>query len=87
MNLALFGCGMESINMEAEVIWSGVLTLGIGFVGFILRGYILEVQRLQILLNRTREEYVTKADNGKQMDRLFSRLDALDAKMDRILEK
>jgi hypothetical protein len=45
------------------------------------------LNRLQILLNRTREEYVTKADNSVSMSRLFSRLDAIDAKMDRILER
>jgi hypothetical protein len=42
---------------------------------------------LQILLNRTREEYVTKSDNSASMNRLFGRLDLLDAKMDRILER
>jgi hypothetical protein len=45
------------------------------------------LNRLQILLNRTREEYVTKVDSSASMNRLFSRLDAIDAKMDRILER
>mgnify|MGYP000647153457 CR=1 FL=1 len=73
--------------MEMTDLWSSVLTLGVGFIGFVLRGYVLEVQRLQILLNRTREEYVTKSDNSASMNRLFGRLDLLDAKMDRILER
>ena len=45
--------------MEMADLWSGTLTFALGFVGFILRGYVLELNRLQILLNRTREEYVT----------------------------
>jgi hypothetical protein len=73
--------------MEMTDLWSSILTLGVGFIGFVLRGYVLEVQRLQILLNRTREEYVTKSDNSASMNRLFGRLDLLDAKMDRILER
>ncbi|MDH5767180.1 MAG: hypothetical protein OEZ38_14290 [Gammaproteobacteria bacterium] len=73
--------------MEMTDLWSSVLTLGVGFIGFVLRGYVLEMQRLQILLNRTREEYVTKSDNSASMNRLFGRLDLLDAKMDRILER
>ena len=73
--------------MEMTDLWSSVLTLGVGFIGFVIRGYVLEVQRLQILLNRTREEYVTKSDNSASMNRLFGRLDLLDAKMDRILER
>ena len=42
--------------------------------------------RLQILLNKTREEYITKSDSLAQMDRVMNRLDGLDAKIDRILE-
>ena len=73
--------------MEMADLWSGTLTFALALVGFVLRGYVLELNRLQILLNRTREEYVTKADNSVSMNRLFSRLDAIDAKMDRILER
>ena len=73
--------------MEMDMIWSAILTLGIAFVGFVLRGYILELQRLQILNNKTREEYVTKPDNNTAMDRVIARLDALDLKMDRMLDR
>jgi|TARA_R110000796_G_scaffold19680_4_gene59063 hypothetical protein len=73
--------------MEMDMIWSAILTLGIAFVGFVLRGYILELQRLQILINKTREEYVTKPDNNTAMDRVIARLDALDLKMDRMLDR
>jgi hypothetical protein len=73
--------------MEMTDVWTGILTFALGFIGFTLRGYVVELNRLQILLNRTREEYVTKVDNSTSMNRLFGRLDALDAKMDRILER
>ena len=52
--------------MEVEIIWSGTLTAAIGFLVWLVRSYIEEQKRLQILLNRTREEmakeYVTKQE-------------------------
>ena len=42
--------------MPPELLWSGGLTAGLGIVGWLLRTYVCEVQRIQILLNRTREE-------------------------------
>jgi len=49
-----------------------------------------EQQRLGILLNRTREEvakeYVTKAEVHADINRVMDRLDALDAKIDRLIE-
>ena len=39
-----------------SVVWNMILTAGIGFVGWVLRDKASEINRLQILLNRTREE-------------------------------
>ena len=51
-----------------------------------------ELDRLQVLLNRTREEvakeYVTKTEVHNDINRVLVRLEQLDAKLDRlILEK
>jgi hypothetical protein len=50
-----------------------------------------ELQRIQILLNRTREEiakeYVTKAEVHADINRVLDRLDRLDAKIDRLMEQ
>ena len=73
--------------MEMRDLVSGTLRFSLACVGLVLRGYVLELNRLLILLNRTREEYVTKSDNSASMNRLFGRLDLIDAKMDRILER
>ena len=49
-----------------------------------------ELSRLQILLNRTREEvakeYVTKVEVHADINRVLDRLDRLDAKIDRLVE-
>ena len=73
--------------MEITDLWSSVLTLGVGFIGFILRGYVVEMQRLQILLNRTREEYVTKVESTQVLGQIMSKFDRIEQKIDRLVER
>ena len=73
--------------MEMTDLWSSVLTLGVGFIGFVLRSYVLEVQRLQILLNRTREEYVTKVDSSQVLSQIMGKFDRIEEKLDRLVER
>lgn len=76
--------------MEMGDLWSAGLTAGIGLIGWVLKSYVSEVQRLSILLNKTREEVardcITKGEVHHDIDRVISRLDAMDAKIDRIME-
>ena len=71
-------------------LWNIILTAALGLVSWFAKTMWAEVQRLTILLNRTREdmakEYVTKAEVHADINRVMTRLDALDAKIDRILE-
>lgn len=77
--------------MEVTLIWSALLTFVLGFFGWILRGYVDDLKRITILLNRTREEiakdYVTKSDAREDMNQVLDRLKALDNKLDRLLEE
>ena len=77
--------------MEMELLWSGGLTALIGIIGFILRNYVAELQRIQILVNRTREEmakeYVTKADSTAVMGQIVARFDRIEEKIDRLMER
>lgn len=72
------------------MLWNGALTLLIATLGYLLRTKDAELQRISILLNRTREEiakeYVTKQEVHNDINRVMDRLDALDAKMDRLIE-
>lgn len=76
--------------MEINTLWSAVLTGLVGLVGFVLRNYISEVSRLQILINRTREEvakeYVTKQEVHTDINRVLDRIERLDHKLDRLIE-
>ena len=77
--------------MSMDMLWSGVLTAVLGVLGFVLRYYISELQRVSILLNRTREEiakeYVTKVEVHHDINRIIDRLEALDSKLDRMMER
>jgi predicted DNA-binding protein YlxM (UPF0122 family) len=72
------------------VVWNLLLTGGIGIVGYVLREKSQELTRLQILLNRTREEiakeYVTKAEVHADINRVVDRLDRMEVKLDRFME-
>ena len=77
--------------MEVELFWNSALTLILGIIGWFLKSWADDLQRLQILLNRTREEvakdYVTKAEVHADINRVITRLEALDTKIDRLMER
>jgi len=77
--------------MEMDAIWNVLLTAGFGFIIWWAKTQHDELKRVTILINRTREElakeYSTKTDTTASIDRVISRLDALDGKMDRMLER
>jgi predicted DNA-binding protein YlxM (UPF0122 family) len=73
------------------MIWNASLSFLVGVLGWVLREKSAELQRVTILLNRTREEvakeYVTKAEVHADINRVLARLDKLDEKLDRLMEK
>jgi predicted nuclease with TOPRIM domain len=76
--------------MEVQ-IWNVVLSVALSAVGFIVKNLFDEVKRLQILVNKTREElpkeYVTRAQLDADINRIFDRLDRLETKLDKLMEK
>ena len=74
-----------------HTIWNAVLSVGVSVAGFFLKNIFDEVKRLQVLINKTREEiakdYVTRTQLDADINRIFDRLDRLEAKIDRLVEK
>jgi len=74
-----------------HTIWNAVLSVAISVAGFFLKSMYDELKRLQVLINKTREEvakeYVTKTQLDADINRIFDRLDRLEAKIDRLVEK
>ena len=73
------------------MLWNILLTGALGIAGWIVKTIWSEQQRLQVLLNRTREEvakdYVTKVEVHADINRVLDRIEALDAKIDRLIER
>ena len=73
-----------------NTIWNIVLTTGLGLLSWVLKEKSNELNRITILLNRTREEvakeYVTKNEVHADINRVLDRLDRLDEKLDRLME-
>ena len=72
------------------MLWNTVLSLLIGLLSWILKDKSAELSRVTILINRTREEvakeYVTKVEVHADINRVMTRLEVLDAKLDRLIE-
>jgi hypothetical protein len=70
------------------MLWNVVLSGIVGIMGFMLKAKFDELQRLSILLNRTREEvardHITRTEFRADMQQLMDRFDRLERKLDRI---
>ena len=77
--------------MEMSSFINVALTAAIGGLGWWLKSQHSEVARIQILLNKTREEmakeYVTKADSSTVMNQIVARFDRIEEKLDRLMER
>ena len=77
--------------MDADMLWTAALTAGLGLIGWVLKSAVDEMQRLNILLNKTREEmakdYVTKADSTAVMGQIVARFDRIEEKIDRLMAR
>jgi len=73
------------------MLWNAVLSAVLGLVAWVLKEKSEELKRLGILLNKTREEvardYVTRTEIHADITRVLDRLDRLDEKLDRLVEK
>ena len=77
--------------MDATLIWNTVLTLLIGVVGFFMSNKFRELDRISILLNRTREEvardHITRSEFRQDMKELLERFDRIESKIDNLRAK
>jgi archaellum component FlaC len=77
------------MEISTYLVWNVFITLILAPLLFSIRKNETELKRLDILLNKTREEipskYVTKEDQENDISRLFERLDKLDQKIDKLI--
>lgn len=75
------------------MLWNAVLSFVVALMGFMLKGKMDELNRLSVLLNRTREEvardHITRAEVHRDLEKLMERFDTgiqrLETKIDRLV--
>ena len=71
--------------MELDLVWNIIITLIIMPFAWAFNKMFAEVKRLQILLNKTREEYASKEDLHDTSGRFMEALHRLEDKLDKVL--
>ena len=73
------------------LVWNVILTAIVGVMGFVLKEKFEEINRLGILLNRTREEvardHITRAEVRADMERLLNHVDSRFNRLEEKLEE
>ena len=76
--------------MDLNTAWSALLTLTTTIIGFLLKEKFEELKRLDILLNKTREEiagdYTTQTETQRIIDTIDQRFNRLEAKIDQLIQ-
>lgn len=77
--------------MDINFIWNLVLSGILASLGYAYREKSEEIKRIEILLNKTREEvakeYVTKVDVHLDINRVLDRLDRMEQKLDMVIKE
>ena len=78
------------MELTPYLFWNIFITLVLAPVLYSIRQNTEESKRLDILLNKTREEmakeYVTKVELKDDMERLMDRMDKIGEKLDKLFE-
>ena len=71
-------------------MWNVLLTIVIAPIVYSIRQNFVELKRIDVLLNKTREEvaknYFTKDEMESNTDRVIRMLNKLEAKLDKLFE-
>ena len=77
--------------IDPHMLWNLVLTVIVIPGGYIIRGIFAEQKRIDILINKTREEiakdYVTREQMEKTFQRIIDSIERIDEKIDRLQTK
>ena len=79
------------ITISPYIIWNLIITVIIAPLGFLIRNVLSEQKRLDILVNKTREEiakdYATREQIEADFVRIQNTLNKIDEKLDRLQHK
>ena len=79
------------MELSSYIVWNIVLTLVVAPVLYAIRTNSTELKRLDILINKTREEmakdYVSRDTFEYDMEKVMKILEKLEQKLDRLFEE
>ena len=75
------------MTLDPFMVWNIVLTLIVLPFGWAFSKMFSEIKRLQILLNRTRDDYATKSELQSETKEIKELILRLEVKLDRFIEK
>lgn len=79
------------ITISPYIIWNLIMTVIILPLGFLIRNVLSEQKRLDILVNKTREEiakdYATREQIEADFGRIMDSISKIDEKLDRLQHK
>lgn len=77
--------------MEMDAILNILFAVLISGLGWLIKSQKEELDRVRILLNRTREEmakeYVTKNDSSQVLSQIMNKFDKLEEKIDKLMAR
>ena len=72
-------------------LWTGGLTIFVALIGYMMHEKFNELKRIDILLNKTREEVardnVTKAEVERIVEHMDARFNKLENKIDQLISR
>lgn len=79
------------ITVSPYILWNIIITVIVAPLGFLIRNVLNEQKRLDILVNKTREEiakdYVTREQMEQTFQRIIDSIERIDEKIDRLQTK
>ncbi len=79
------------MELSAYILWNAFITLVLAPIFYTIRANTAENKRIDILLNKTREElagnYVTKVELADDIDRILESIGKLEKKIDRLFDR
>ena len=73
------------MELDISTLWNIIITIVIAPIAWYIKSQSDELKRVQILLNKTREQYVHKNDHKDDIDRVVEHLVRLEQKLDSLL--
>jgi hypothetical protein len=82
---------METVTIAPHLLWDIIITLIVIPAGFLVRSLLAEQKRIDILINKTREEiakdYVTREQVEQDFQRILDSIRRIDEKIDKLQTK